>query len=151
MKKSWKVEFFINGKFLKRCAYGRWNESYNTIIRQLKRRGYFKVWTDNMPEIDDETEVFANLKKMACVTLTHKIWSGKFDKKGNKVYEGDIVLSPLGNKFEVWLTEDSCYTLWASDARQYVYNFDEYVKVNDCRNFTKDNWNCENCIGIKEV
>ncbi len=143
------VEYYLNEKLFKTCPYSQWDKVVEQIKSMLRKNkyvnNYSSEYTNRLP---DTWEVYVLPEKFKVVVVSHKIFTGHYDRKGNKIYEGDRVKTPYG-------FESGVYGHWDSPDHYYVRQFglrdrttdydiddwSQYEKVKDVNRTPKKFWN----------
>ena len=133
------IEYYFNNKLYSKCSYNKWDYSISKIREMLLKKGYIRVYPDSVMSYD---EVYVNLKKGKVIVIAHKIFTGHYDCKGRKLYEGDTVVSSTGEigTLHRYFDRDSFYTMNDRGFITEVFNWDKCKKVGDCIDMDKKYW-----------
>ena len=159
MKK--KIEFYFNGKLYKTCSYEKWDVTEDYIKAVIYKGGYKEVYINSTSynTIPSNSIVYINPSKYKMLLFSWKIFSGFFDKNGNKIYDGDKVITPFG--FESYVHQH-----WGNDVyyvrkenlggcwswKDYdIDDFKRYEKIKDVNDTPKSNWNNIEKVTLKSI
>ena len=134
-------EIYENGQFIKTIK--KLDKVEPFIDRYQKQHGYKCIYEASGG--DHGMYIFVNVKKQQTVMITYKEFIGAYDKKGKKLYSGDIIRDEYGNEAEI-----SEHYNWSGDPKAkptYYYrvpkphswgyseydikDFSKYIKVHD--------------------
>ena len=143
------IEYFLNEKLFKTCSYNQWNKVSEQIKDMLYENKYVHNYSERyVNRLPNTWEVYTLPEKYKLIVVSHKIFTGHYDGKGNKIYEGDKVKTPYG--FDSWV-----HGHWGEIDKYYVrkdirwmvwkdYDIDDwsqYEKVEDVNKTPKKFWN----------
>ncbi len=133
------IEYYFNNKLYSKCSYNKWDYSIGNIREMLIKKGYIRVYPDSNISYD---EVYVNLKKGKSIAISHRIFTGYYDCKGRKLYEGDTVVYSNGEigTLHKYFDRDSFYTMNDRGFITEVLNWDKYEKIGDCIDIDKKYW-----------
>lgn len=151
------LEFYINGRLFKTCPYTEqdvlwetWDKTESRIDEIIMKKGYTYVTSDVLRGmVSSDATVYVNPHNYKCVVKEHKIYTGRRDSKGNKIYTGDKVkylphdiVSEVNAYYD---REDEYYirdyhTPYGTETYNNI-DFKECVKVEDVCGFPKARWN----------
>ena len=143
------VEYYLNEKLYKTCPYSQWdkvNDQIKSILLKNKYvHNYSSEYTNRLPET---WEVYVLPEKYKVVVVSHKIFTGHYDRKGNKIYEGDMVKTPYGFESRVYKHWDELdhYYVRQFGLRDRTTDYDiddwsQYEKVKDVNKTPRKFWN----------
>lgn len=144
------IEYYFNGKLYQKCSPNKWNYTIGKIRGMLLKKGYIRVYPDSNISYD---EVYVNLKKGKVIVIAHRTFTGYYDCKGRKLYEGDTVVYSNGEigTLHKYFYQDSFYTMNDRGFRTEVLDWDEYEKVGDCIDMDKKYWKVVKEFDKKEL
>ena len=144
------IEYYFNGKLYRKCSYNKWNYTISNIRNMLKKKGYIRVYPDSVMSYD---EVYVNLKKGKVIVIAHRIFTGYYDCKGRRLYEGDTVVYSNGEigTLHKYFDRDSFYTMNDRGFITEVLNWDKYEKIGDCIDIDKKYWKVVEEFDKKEL
>ena len=144
------IEYYFNGKLYRKCSYDKWNYTIGNIRNMLKKKGYIRVYPDSYILCDG---VYVNLKKGKVIVIAHRIFTGYYDRKGRRLYEGDTVVYSNGEigTLHKYFNQDGFYTMNDRGFRTEVLNWDKYEKVGDCIDIDKKYWKVVKEFDEKEL
>ena len=129
------LEFYLNGKLYKTCPYSQWDKVSDNIKNILRKNKYAHSYSSE----------YTNRQ---VIVVSHKIFTGHYDRKGNKIYDGDKVKTPYGFESRVhkhWDDLDHYYV------REYglrnrttdydIEDWSQFEKVEDVIKTPKKFWN----------
>ena len=133
------IEYYFNGKLYQKCSPNKWNYTIGKIRGMLLKKGYIRVYPDSNISYD---EVYVNLKKGKVIVIAHRTFTGYYDCKGRRLYEGDTVVYSNGEigTLHKYFYQDSFYTMNDRGFRTEVLDWDEYEKIGDCIDMDKKYW-----------
>lgn len=147
-----RVEYYINGKLFKSCAYSKWDKLDTQIDNLIDRKGYVYVYSDHFKGISHKAKVYANPSKGRCITVEYKIFTGYTDAHKNRLYEGDYVKNigfwesmegELNHRALVTGDSDGYYVRNYESGNDYDLDesvFGDLVKVKDVNGTPKKYW-----------
>lgn len=144
------IEYYFNGKLYQKCSPNKWNYTIGKIRGMLLKKGYIRVYPDSNISYD---EVYVNLKKGKVIVIAHRTFTGYYDCKGRKLYEGDTVVYSNGEigTLHKYFYQDSFYTMNDRGFRTEVLDWDEYEKIGDCIDMDKKYWKVVKEFDKKEL
>ena len=143
------VEFYINNKLYKSCPYDQWDSTDKCILNDISKNGYIPIYSERfMNKLPFHAKVYLNLDTYKCLIYVYKIFTGMYDKEGNKIYEDDTIMTPYEFESGVYrkFDKDEYYIRqeykdsWGW--KDYdIDNFKECIKIKDVNMMPKDIWN----------
>ena len=142
------VEYYLNEKLYKTCPYSQWDKVNDQIKSMLLKNkyvhNYSSEYTNRLPET---WEVYVLPEKYKVVVVSHKIFTGHYDRKGNKIYIDDKVKTPYGFESRVYKHWDELdhYYVRQFGLRDRTTDYDiddwsQYEKVKDVNKTPKKFW-----------
>ena len=144
------VEFYLNEKLFKTCPYSQWDKVNEQIEHMLFKNKYVHNYSSEyMNRLPETWEVYVLPEKFKVVVVSNKIFTGHYDRKGNKIYKGDMVKTPYGFESCVhghYDEPDHYYVrrYGPRDCDWTDYDIDDwsqYEKVEDVNKTPKKFWN----------
>ena len=144
-----RVEYYLNEKLYKDVPYSKYGETDEQIKSTLLKNKYVHNYSSEyMNRLPDTWEVYVLPEKYKVVVISHKIFTGHYDRKGNKIYEGDRVKTPYGFEASVHGHYDGPNHYYV---RQYgprdcdwtdydIDDWSQYEKVKDVNKTPKKFW-----------
>lgn len=143
------LEFYLNGKMYKTCPYSQWDKVSDNIKNMLSKNKYVHSYSgEYINRLPDTWEVYVLPEKYKVIVVSHRIFTGHYDKKGNKIYKGDKVKTPYGFESRVhhhWDDPDHYYVR-AYGLRDRITDYDiedwsQFEKVEDVIKTPRKFWN----------
>ena len=134
-------EIYENGQLIKTIKN---LDKIDSFIQKYKEKHGYKCIYEGLGG-DNGRYIFVNIKKQKTSFIAYKEFLGVYDKKGKKLYNGDIIRDEYGNEAEI-----SEHYNWSGDLKAkptYYYrvqkphswgyseyditDFSKYIKVHD--------------------
>ena len=149
------IEFYINNKLYKTCSYRSWDRVDEEIKNIFNNKGYVKVWNDSfLNKISCNEEVYINPLEHKCFIFAYKINTGFVDKKGNKLYKGDTVITNYSFISKIY-EHHGKKGYYVTDEREFGWYYDvdleKCEKINDVNNIPSEKWKDCETITTKEL
>lgn len=143
------IEYYLNGKLFKVCPYNQWNKvSYQIKDILYKNKYMYSYSNEYINRLPNTWDVYVLPEKYKVIVVSHKIFTGHYDRKGNKIYDGDKVKTPHGFDSCVNGHYDSpdhyyvrTYGLRSSWSDYDIDDWSQYEKVEDVNKTPKKFWN----------
>lgn len=151
-----RVEYYLNEKLYKDIPYSQWTKTAEQIKHTLLKNKYVHNYSSEyMNRLPDTWEVYVLPEKFKVIVVSHKVFTGHYDRKGNKIYEGDRVETPYGFESSVhghYDGPDHYYVrkYGPRDCDWTDYDIDDwsqYEKVKDVNRTPKKFWNKSETCG----